>query len=301
MFCGNCGKQLSVDSAFCGQCGAKTQAIANTENYANETEFALPYDFMPDEFEKPKSKIPIISAIVAVIVIVFAAIWFFDLFDINERLFGSDDSNYSNEQLMQSEEYQADSAENDIASYPGLNTPTPITESTPVPAETPAPTPVPTPTPAPTPPPEEAPESPNVEQNIMDIPFEHMSDIERAMYYYQTRFVQAVDAYDFNLLSDYIDPNGRLFNEQRRLIDHYRNSGIRLRFIHYRIDSTIRLNDGEYQLVVYEYFYTHSEAQGTLYREFRNTYIVRRTPIGYRVSELTELITVVSRNADIEW
>lgn len=116
-----------------------------------------------------------------------------------------------------------------------------------------------------------------------------MTDIEKAMYDYQYNFVKAVNNYDFSDVSQYIDSNGSLYDKQKNLIDLYRNQGIQEKLIFYSIESTKKINDNEYQLVVYEKFYITYGTKMPALMEYRNIYTIKNTNNGLKVSDMPDL------------
>lgn len=116
-----------------------------------------------------------------------------------------------------------------------------------------------------------------------------MTDTEKAMYDYQYNFVKAVNSYDFSNVAQYIDPNGPLYNMQKSLIDSYKSQGIQEKLIYYSIESTKKVNDNEYELVVYEKFYITYGSKVPALMEYRNVYTVKNTSNGLKVSGMPDL------------
>lgn len=116
-----------------------------------------------------------------------------------------------------------------------------------------------------------------------------MTDTEKAMYDYQYNFVKAVNSYDFSVLSPYIDPNGPLYNMQQKLIESYKKQSIQEKLIYYSIESTKKVNNDEYQLIVYEKFYITYGNKKPALTEYRNIYTVKNTSNGLQVSDMPDL------------
>lgn len=131
--------------------------------------------------------------------------------------------------------------------------------------------------------------NPNVDPSTGYSSQYEMTGVERAMYDYQYNFVKAVNGYDFSVLSPYIDANGALYNMQQKLIESYKKQSIQEKLVYYSIESSKKVNNDEYQLVVYEKFYiTYGNKKPTL-MEYRNIYTIKNTSNGFKVSDMPDL------------
>lgn len=120
----------------------------------------------------------------------------------------------------------------------------------------------------------------------------NLSDIEKSIYNYQHSFVKAVENGSFNYWSPFIDENGTLYKQQSNLIDSYKNQGIKLKLLFFSIDSTKKINDAQYEVVVSEKFYITYGNRKPAYKDFKNTYIINKSNGVFKVAELTDMKTI---------
>lgn len=119
-----------------------------------------------------------------------------------------------------------------------------------------------------------------------------LSDIEKSIYNYQYSFVKAVDNGDFNHWAPYIDRNSSLFKQQSDLIDSYKSQGIKLKLLFFSIDSIRKINDNQYEMVVFEKFYITYRDRKPSYKDYKNTYTVTKVNGEFKVSELSDIQTI---------
>jgi hypothetical protein len=132
-----------------------------------------------------------------------------------------------------------------------------------------------------------------------DADTQSMSVPESALYDYQSNFIKAVNAYDFNLLKDSLDPAGPLYKDQLSLVNHYKDNNIKARFIYYSVNSITERDDGNYLADVNEIFYLQYGNERAVYKKYHNVYLLKFTENELKLSELLSLDELESKAAPV--
>ncbi len=132
--------------------------------------------------------------------------------------------------------------------------------------------------------------------NVVDTYDNNEVVVKNALDDYEQAYIRMINYKDIYYIKNSIDLSGDLISEFTSLIKSYSEQGITEDLMDHKIEGINKINDSQYEVTVYEKFYiSYGKAQKSTYSDYRTTYIVNKTDLGFKVCSIKNITTLGSK------
>lgn len=107
---------------------------------------------------------------------------------------------------------------------------------------------------------------------------------------YLSKFIQMVNSKNTSNIKDVLDLNGSILGELNSTVDSYKEQDIDENLINHSIQAISKISEKQYEVVTYEkYKIYYGKKNETKIIEFRTTYVINKTSLGFKVNSIKKI------------
>lgn len=107
---------------------------------------------------------------------------------------------------------------------------------------------------------------------------------------YLSEFIQMVNSKNTSNIKNVLDSNGSILGELNSTVDSYKEQDIDEDLINHSIQAISKISENQYEVVTYEkYKIYYGKKNETKIIEFRMTYVINKTSLGFKVNSIKKI------------